>query len=172
MLSARHAAARAETRAFLETKTKHYMVMGLVALDVLAILADVFIALMACDMRLEDEKEGTWVGVTRGALHVTAAVLSGVFLVELGVMIWLGGLGEFFEEWFYCFDAFVIVTSFVIDVVAHGTLEEIGSLIIVLRLWRVVKIVDELGVSAEERTQEMDRKLAVLERRVVKLEKR
>jgi len=71
---------------------------------------------------------------------------------------------RFFHEWFHCFDAFVIVSSFVIDVVTHGTLEEIGSLIIILRLWRFVKIVDELGVSAEERTQEIEMKMSALER--------
>jgi voltage-gated hydrogen channel 1 len=56
------------------------------------------------------------------------------------------------------------VASFIIDVVTHGTLEEIGSLIIILRLWRFVKIVDELGVSAEERTEEIESKLLALER--------
>jgi hypothetical protein len=71
---------------------------------------------------------------------------------------------RFFKEWFHCFDAFVIVSSFVIDVVTHGTLEEIGSLIIILRLWRFVKVVDELGVSAEERTEEFENKLMALER--------
>jgi hypothetical protein len=52
----------------------------------------------------------------------------------------------------------------VIDVLEQGTLEEIGSLIIILRLWRFVKIVDELGVSAEERNYEIEAKVAALER--------
>lgn len=76
----------------------------------------------------------------------------------------MGDRDRFFKEWFHCFDAFVILASFVIDVVTHGTVEEIGSLIIILRLWRFVKIVDELGVTTEERTEELESKLAALER--------
>ncbi|KAK0616281.1 hypothetical protein B0T14DRAFT_397812, partial [Immersiella caudata] len=161
-MASKVSAFRTRTRSFLRTKTKHYIVMGLVAFDVMVILADVFVALIACDMHIPNE--GTWVQHTREGLHVTAAVFSGLFLVELIVTVWAFGVGRFFKDWFHCFDAFVIVASFIIDVVTHGTLEEIGSLIIILRLWRLVKIVDELGVSAEERTEEMESKLLALER--------
>jgi hypothetical protein len=80
---------RANTRAFLTTRTKHYIVMGLVALDVVVILADVFVALIACDMHLP--KEG-WVAKTREGLHITAAVFSSLFLVELLVTVWAYGI--------------------------------------------------------------------------------
>jgi hypothetical protein len=63
--------------------------MTLVALDVAAILADIFVALIACDMHLEKER---WVGRVREGLHVTAAVFSGLFLGELGVSVWAEGL--------------------------------------------------------------------------------
>ncbi|KAK4447912.1 hypothetical protein QBC34DRAFT_381751 [Podospora aff. communis PSN243] len=151
---------RARTRKFMRTKTKHYIIMAMVALDVAVILADIFVALIACDLHLP--KEGNWVQHTREGLHITATVFSGLFLVELLIAVWAFGVG-FFKEWFHCFDAFVIVASFIIDVVTHGTLEEIGSLIIILRLWRFVKIVDELGVSAEERTEGIESKLVALE---------
>ena len=65
--------------------------MGLVALDVMVILADVFVALIACDMHIP--KEETWVQHTREGLHVTAAVFSGLFLVELVVTVWAFGVG-------------------------------------------------------------------------------
>lgn len=167
--------------------------MTLVALDVAAILADIFVALIACDMHLEKEE---WVHRVREGLHVTAAVFSGLFLGELVGCVWAEGLryvdlfvlfwmemgerregGEsvvwderrltgnrWFREWFHCFDAFVILASFLIDVLEQGTLEEIGSLIVILRLWRFVKIVDELGVSAEERNEEIEAKVRTLER--------
>lgn len=151
---------RAQARAFLRSKTKHYIVMTLVALDVAAILADIFVALIACDMHLEKEE---WVHRVREGLHVTAAVFSGLFLGELVGCVWAEGL-RWFREWFHCFDAFVILASFLIDVLEQGTLEEIGSLIVILRLWRFVKIVDELGVSAEERNEEIEAKVRTLER--------
>ena len=40
--------------------------------------------------------------------------------------------------------------SFTTDLLAQGIVEEIASLVIVLRLWRFVKIVEELSVGASE----------------------
>ncbi len=45
---------------------------------------------------------------------------------------------RFFKSWFHCFDATVILAGFVIDVCLKNVLEEAGSIVIVLRLWRYV----------------------------------
>ena len=47
---------------------------------------------------------------------------------------------SYFKSKFHCFDAFVIVAGFVVDVCLKGILEEIGSIVVVLRLWRVFKV--------------------------------
>ena len=39
------------------------------------------------------------------------------------------------------FDAIVIVTTFVLEVVLRGRERELASLLIILRLWRLVKLV-------------------------------
>ena len=61
---------------------------------------------------------------------------------------------RFFADWFHCLDAFVILASFIVDVLSHGVLEEIASLVIILRLFRFVKIVEELSVGAAERVSD------------------
>ncbi len=48
------------------------------------------------------------------------------------------GCVRFFKSWFHCFDAIVILAGFVIDVCLKNVLEEAGSIVIVLRLWRYV----------------------------------
>jgi voltage-gated hydrogen channel 1 len=53
----------------------------------------------------------------------------------------------------------VIVSSFVIDLVVHGIAEEIASLVIVLRLWRFVKVVEEVSVGASERMEDLQQEL-------------
>lgn len=53
-------------------------------------------------------------------------------------------LCRYFYSWFHCLDATVITASFVVDVVLRGVVEEVGSLIIVLRLFRVFKVRDSL----------------------------
>ncbi len=70
---------------------------------------------------------------------------------------------SFFSTWFHCFDAFVILVSFVVDVLAHGVLEEIASLVIVLRLWRMVKIVEEMSVGAQEQMEDLEAQVEKLE---------
>ena len=49
-------------------------------------------------------------------------------------------LARYFKSWFHCFDATVILVGFVIDVCLKNVLEEAGSIVIVLRLWRYAVI--------------------------------
>ena len=79
---------------------------------------------------------------------------------------------SYFSSWFHCFDALVIVASFAIDLVAHGVAEDIASLVIVLRLWRFVKVVEEVSVGAAERMEELEAQIEKLteENRVMGLQ--
>lgn len=53
-------------------------------------------------------------------------------------------LRRYFKSWFRCLDATVIIVGFVIDASLQGLplLEEVGSVVVVLRLWRVFKIIE------------------------------
>ncbi len=82
------------------------------------------------------------------------------------------GTPSFFNSWFHWFDAFVIAVSFAVDVLAHGIVEEIGSLVIVLRLWRFVKIVEEMSVGASERMEDLEAKLEQVEQEKAELLKK
>ena len=44
---------------------------------------------------------------------------------------------RYFQSWFHCFDATIILAGFIIDVCLKGVLEEAGSIVVILRLWRV-----------------------------------
>ena len=72
-------------------------------------------------------------------------------------------MSRYFKSRFHCFDAAVIVASFVIDVTLKGLSEEVGSLVVVLRLWRVFKIIEELSAGAEERMDFLAEKVEHLE---------
>ena len=71
-------------------------------------------------------------------------------------------LARFFSSWFHCLDALVIVAGFLIDVCLRGVLEEIGSLVVVLRLWRVLKIIEELSAGAAERMEPLEEQIEQL----------
>ena len=70
---------------------------------------------------------------------------------------------SYFRSWFHCLDALVIVAGFIVDVLLHGIIGEAASLIVIMRLWRVFKIIEELSVGAEEQTEDLHRKIDELE---------
>jgi uncharacterized protein YceH (UPF0502 family) len=59
-----------------------------------------------------------------------------------------------------------------VDVVTRGVVEEIASFVIVLRLWRFVKIIEELSVGAAERMEEIEARVVELERENAELKAR
>ena len=71
---------------------------------------------------------------------------------------------RYFRSWFHCFDATVIVAAFIIDVCLKGILEEAGSIVVVLRLWRVFKIVEEFTAGASDQMELLAEKIERLEK--------
>ena len=71
---------------------------------------------------------------------------------------------RYFKSKFHCFDATVIVAGFIIDVLLHGTIEEAGSLVVVGRLWRVFKIIEEFSSGADDRIEELQERIEDLEK--------
>ncbi len=65
-----------------------------------------------------------------------------------------------------------IMASFLVDVLTRGPVEEVGSLIIVLRLFRVFKIVEESGTVATEEMEGYEEKIRRLEEENEKLRQR
>ncbi|CAK7272163.1 hypothetical protein SEPCBS119000_004980 [Sporothrix epigloea] len=156
---------RRQSQRFLASTQKHYLILALVGIDVVAILAEILISLVACETGTKDRP---WVDPALETFKIIGLVISSLFLVELLASLWAFGW-ELFSSWFHCFDAFVILVGFIIDVLAHGVLEDIASLVVVLRLWRVVKIVEEMSVGAEERMEELEAQVEKLERENTKL---
>lgn len=117
----------------------------------------------------QDEPSGTpeieqpsWLEVL---LYISIGITS-LFLVEIPLTLWAFGLRyynplskdiphsgntprgsiyittETFEPLgFHLFDAFVIITSFILEVVLRGRERELAGLLILFRLWRLVKLV-------------------------------
>lgn len=155
-----HAHYRHRARRFLSSHTQHYTVLLLVALDLLGIFADIIINLYQCDAVLPPSPG--W-SRARDGLGLAGLVFSCAFMLELILSIWAFGWG-YFHSWFHIFDAAVIVAGFVTDVLLHGVLEEVASLVVVLRLWRFFKIIEEIGVGAEEQMEGLQLRIEELVR--------
>lgn len=62
----------------------------------------------------------------------------------------------------------IILTSFILEICLHGASQELSSLLIVFRLWRVVKLTGTVAIKVSSHEQEI---AALLEVRVQELEK-
>jgi len=103
--------------------------------------------------------------------HVSLAITT-LFLIEIPLHLWAFGVryynpirgsgdGEkIMFGWLHLFDAMVIVTTFILEVVLRGRERELAGLLILLRLWRLVKLVGGVAVGAGEIGEEDERALA------------
>ncbi|KAK5133971.1 hypothetical protein LTR08_007091 [Meristemomyces frigidus] len=157
--SAFAASARGRTKHYLTSKAGHYSVLVLVSVDISAIFCDLILQLLTCEGRIPADNGET----ASEVLGILSLVFSCLFMLELLASVWAFGR-SYFHSRFHCLDAAVIMAGFVIDVVLKGVLEEIGSIVVVLRLWRVFKIIEELSAGAEERMEPVQEHLEQLEK--------
>ncbi|KAK7746361.1 hypothetical protein SLS53_002320 [Cytospora paraplurivora] len=141
---------RQKCRGLLISKQKHYLILALVALDVSCLLADIFIALIDCDKRIKND---AWVPDVREGLEDAGLVFSCLFMLELIMCLWAFGF------------------DFLIDTLTRGTVEEVASLVIILRLWRFVKIIEELSVGASEQMEDIEMRAKQLEKENAELKR-
>ncbi|KAE9969444.1 hypothetical protein BLS_005355 [Venturia inaequalis] len=146
---------RDKVKHVLSSKAGHYSVLALVSLDVAGIIAAFIIALFQCEKRWGNKG---WQEAL-SALEIASLVFSSLFMLELILAIWAFG-PTYFHSKFHIVDALVVITGFALDLSLHGgVIEEAASLIVVLRLWRVFKIIEELSLGAQERVEEMEEEI-------------
>jgi len=74
-------------------------------------------------------------------------VITTLFLVEIPMSIWALGLGYMNpfgpvpHSTIHAFDAIIIITTFTLEIILRGKERELAGLLVILRLWRLVKLV-------------------------------
>jgi len=74
-------------------------------------------------------------------------VINSLFLLEIPLELWALGLqymnpfGPVSHASLHLFDAIIITTTFVLEVILRGKEQELAGLLVILRLWRLVKLV-------------------------------
>ncbi|KAK3625614.1 hypothetical protein LTR56_020334 [Elasticomyces elasticus] len=89
-------------------------------------------------------------------------VFSSLILVELVAGVWAFGW-TYFTTFFHIIDATLIVTAFILDVLLKGIVDDISSLVIMLRLWLVVKIISEMSAATQARLEPLEEGVERLE---------
>ncbi|XP_040904661.1 voltage-gated hydrogen channel 1 [Toxotes jaculatrix] len=128
------------------------LVVCLVILDAIFVLAELLIDLSV--IKLEHGH------LAPEVFHYLSLALLTFFMVELAGKIFAYRL-EFFHHKFEVFDGLVVVLSFVLDVVFvfHEDAFDATGLLILLRLWRVARIINGILVSVKTRADQKIHKL-------------
>ncbi|KAH9050727.1 hypothetical protein EDB84DRAFT_1258819 [Lactarius hengduanensis] len=147
----------------LESSIAHKFVIALIVIDAGCVLVDLAYTLLSSDCELSGGPDApAWLEV----LSLISTVITTLFLVEIPLTIWSLGL-EFYKPHgrvphasLHLFDATIIVTTFVLEVVLKGSERELAGLLITLRLWRLLKLVGGVAVGAGEIEEDTVKELA------------
>ncbi|OOQ89966.1 putative ion transport protein [Penicillium brasilianum] len=162
---------RRSARDFLNSRWGHYLVLLLVTIDVCCSFSEFLIQLHVCELKQNGYKVGHEWAVIEETLGIAGLVISCLFMVELIVSTLSFGMG-YFSTWFHVFDSIVILVAFIIQVSLRGVEEEVGSLVIVLRLWRVFQIIEELKSASEDTMEQYEEEIERLQQENASLRQR
>ncbi|KAF8969975.1 hypothetical protein BDZ97DRAFT_1754373 [Flammula alnicola] len=148
---------RNKTAYFLEHRTLHKIVIALIAIDAACVLADLsysFLSPTCSPPGGEDSPE--WLEV----LSYISLAITTLFLVEIPLTLWALGpqymnpFGPVPHAALHLFDSVIILTTFVLEAVLRGKEAELAGLLVILRLWRLVKLVGGVAVGTSEVEEE------------------
>ncbi|KAE9399305.1 hypothetical protein BT96DRAFT_820767 [Gymnopus androsaceus JB14] len=149
---------------WLESAPFHKFVIALITIDAAIVLADLGYTLLSPGCTPEGPEGPEWLEILS---HISLGITA-FFLIEIPLAIFAFGLeyynpfGKIPHAILHDFDAIIIVTTFVLEVFLKGRERELASLLIVLRLWRLVKLVGGIAVGAGELEEDTIKDLAEL----------
>lgn len=113
-------------------------------MDAACVLADLSYSFLSptCAPPGEDDSPA-WLEV----LAQVSLAITTLFLVEIPLTLWALGVqyvnpfGPVAHAGLHAFDSIIILTTFVLEVILRGKEQELAGLLVILRLWRLVKLV-------------------------------
>lgn len=140
----------------LETKRLHSFVIVLIVIDAACVLADLTYTVLSEDCGGPSDELPQWLEVLA---HISLVITS-FFMIEIPLSLWAFGpsyfnpFGPFIHAGLHIFDAIIILTTFVLEVALKGRERELAGLLVILRMWRLVKLVGGVAVGAGEIAEE------------------
>ncbi|CAG8668829.1 5595_t:CDS:1 [Ambispora leptoticha] len=129
---------------FLESRKAHWLILLLVAADFLTVMTVIIISLY--DPKKEDSP------LVEQLLDL-AFVINSIFVIEVILKLIVFGFSYFCKGEFgllHGFDAFIVVATFVLEVFLKGKEAELVELLLLFRLWRVIKVVGAVAIGVAE----------------------
>ncbi|KAI9510877.1 hypothetical protein F5148DRAFT_490564 [Russula earlei] len=150
----------------LEARITHKLVITLTVIDAACVLVDLAYTLLSSDCEPAGAPPPPEAPDWLEALALLSTAITTFFLVEIPLSLW--SLGPTFYDprgrvphaALHLFDALIILTTFVLEVVLKGKERELAGLLITLRLWRLLKLAGGVAVGVGEIEEETVKELA------------
>ncbi|KAI3435829.1 hypothetical protein D9Q98_001887 [Chlorella vulgaris] len=141
----RHAHKQRSVAELLESSTAHYIVIGLTLVDLAVVVTELILtAIFACH-----EHEPHAVHTAEEALRWTSVGILCLFTAELAVRLAVFGHTYFTHSRWHLFDAVVVISSLVLELSLHNLAQEVASLLVFFRLWRVLRVMHGVAEAIE-----------------------
>lgn len=134
----------------LESRETHIIVISLTLLDLCIVLTELVLA----GFYPEHEHRPPAVERAEEALSWTSIAILSLFTIEQLLKLAVFGIQYFFHIW-HALDAVIIVASLVLESVLRGTTQEAVSLLVVFRLWRLVRVLHSTAETMVLRQEDM-----------------
>uniref|UniRef100_A0A8D2BA47 Voltage-gated hydrogen channel 1 n=1 Tax=Sciurus vulgaris TaxID=55149 RepID=A0A8D2BA47_SCIVU len=151
---------RSTLRKLFSSHRFQVVIICLVILDAFLVLAELIL-----DLKIIEPDKNNY--ATQVVFHYTSIAILVIFMMEIFLKIFVFRL-EFFHHNFEILDAVVVLLSFILDIVLlfrEHEFEALG-LLILLRLWRVARIINGIIISVKTRSE---RKLLKLKQMNIQL---
>eukprot|EP01132_Coremiostelium_polycephalum_P006825 gene6825-8464_t len=140
---------------FIESNRVQSFIIALILLDLIIVIVEIFLEEHYKKCKEEHEIPHA-VEKAEHTLHIITLVILGIF--ELEVLLLLIAFGrDFFKHPLYILDAVIVTVSIVVDTVFKR--DTAGELIVIFRLWRLVRIGHAIAVSVESHDKKKYKKL-------------
>ncbi|EAU88616.2 hypothetical protein CC1G_04322 [Coprinopsis cinerea okayama7 len=153
---------RTTTARVLTSPHMHRILILLIFIDVVFVLVELGYTLFNPNCsELEPRETPVWME----ALSITSLALSALLVTEIPITVWCMGIQYFNPfgavHWaaLHLFDALINLATFILDLVLRGRERELASLLIILRLWRIAKLVSSVAVATDSLEEEVEARL-------------
>ncbi|KAI9031699.1 hypothetical protein CLU79DRAFT_694099, partial [Phycomyces nitens] len=147
----------------LESEALHWTILGLTLIDTVCVLIQILYTFfheckVDVELKLFESANHNWILAFELAEIITATITC-MFVIECLLHLIAFGPRYYLPGWthwkLHVFDIAVVGSTFVLEVILRGKEREVAGLLIIFRLWRIVKVIDAVikGVnySNEER---------------------
>lgn len=134
----------------LESREAHYFVIGLTLLDLGIVITELALSsIFPIGSEIPPQ-----VHLAEEALSWTTIGILGTFTAELFAKLGVFGHRYFTHSAWHSFDAVIVVVSLVLELSLKGVAQEIASLLIFFRLWRIMRLMHGVAEAIELRNEE------------------